>query len=66
MSSIDRADEIISIVSQAILIGESIQSIHDALIYKGWSEADAFLFIKAGQILCNDHKQFLINYRKRI
>ena len=46
-------DELIQRVFRALNIGASIEDIHDAIIQKGWSEEDAFLAIKAGELLYN-------------
>lgn len=45
-------DELIWAVYKALGVeGNTIASIHDACIAKGWSEEDTFLGIKAGQNL---------------
>jgi len=44
-------EALIQSVVRALGIGASIESIHDAIIAKGWSEDDAFLAIKAGELL---------------
>lgn len=44
-------DELIQAVVRALGVGASIEDIHDAIISKGWTEDDAFLAIKAGELL---------------
>jgi hypothetical protein len=44
-------DELIQAVVRALGVGASIEDIHDAIIAKGWTEDDAFLAIKAGELL---------------
>jgi hypothetical protein len=44
-------ESLIQAVVRALGVGASIESIHDAIIAKGWSEDDAFLAIKAGELL---------------
>lgn len=44
-------DNLILSVVTALGIGADIEQIHDAIIAKGWSEDEAFLAIKAGEIL---------------
>lgn len=44
-------DELIQAVVRALGVGASTEDIHDAIIGKGWSEDDAFLAIKAGELL---------------
>jgi hypothetical protein len=44
-------EELIQAVVRALGVGASIEDIHDAIIAKGWTEDDAFLAIKAGEIL---------------
>jgi len=44
-------EELIQAVVRALGVGASIEDIHDAIISKGWTEDDAFLAIKAGEIL---------------
>ena len=44
-------DELIQAVVRALGVGASIEDIHDAIIAKGWSEEDAFLAFKAGELL---------------
>lgn len=44
-------DELIQAVVRALGVGASLEDIHDAIIAKGWSEDDAFLAIKAGELL---------------
>lgn len=44
-------EELIQAVVRALGIGATIEDIHDAIISKGWNEGDAFLAIKAGEIL---------------
>lgn len=47
-------EELIQSVVKALGIGASIEDIHDAIIERGWSEEDAFLAIKGGELLYND------------
>lgn len=47
-------EELIQAVVKALGIGASIEDIHDAIIERGWSEYDAFLAIKGGELLYND------------
>ena len=44
-------EELIQAVVRALGVGASIEDIHDAIIAKGWNEDDAFLAIKAGELL---------------
>ena len=44
-------EELIQAVVRALGVGVSIEDIHDAILDKGWSEEDAFLAIKAGELL---------------
>lgn len=45
-------DELILAVSKAFgITGITVEKIHAAIIAKGWSEDDAFLAIKAGELL---------------
>ena len=44
-------EDLIQAVVRALNVGAPIEDIHDAIIKKGWSEDDAFLAIKAGEIL---------------
>lgn len=44
-------DELILSVFRALNIGASIEDIREAILEKGWTEEDAFLAIKAGEIL---------------
>lgn len=54
MKQQDYFEQVISNVANAIMIGADLDQIHDALIDRGWSEADIFLFFKAAQILVKD------------
>ncbi len=47
-------ESLILSVANALGVGASVEDIHDAIISKGWSEDDAFLAIKAGELLYND------------
>lgn len=44
-------EDLIQAVVRAMGAGASMEDIHDAIIKKGWSEDDAFLAIKAGELL---------------
>lgn len=45
-------EALIQAVVKALRVeGMTVDSIHDAIIAKGWSEDDAFLAIKAGELL---------------
>ena len=44
-------DSLIRVVADALSKGWSVEKLHDAILAKGWSEDDAFLAIKAGQLL---------------
>lgn len=47
-------EQVIQSTINAIMVGASLSQIHDALIERGWSEDDIFLFIKAAQIIAQD------------
>jgi len=47
-------EELIKSVATALGVGASIEDIHDAIIGKGWSEEDAYLAIKGGELLYAD------------
>ncbi len=44
-------DKLISAVAKALESGMSLEKIHAIILIKGWSEDDAFLAIKAGELL---------------
>lgn len=50
-------DALIKVVADALDKGWSVDKLHDAIIAKGWSEDDAFLAIKAGQLLLKSIKE---------
>lgn len=50
-------DKLIQVVADALGKGWSVDKLHDAIIAKGWSEDDAFLAIKAGQLLLKAIKE---------
>lgn len=59
-------DELIQSVVKALGIGASVEDIHDAILEKGWTEDDAFLAIKAGEILYEDIKKLEEERQKKI
>lgn len=58
-------EKLIQSVVTAMGIGASEEEIHDAIIGRGWSEEDAFLVIKAAEILYNDAAAFQAAQLKR-
>lgn len=50
-------DKLIQVVADALDKGWTVESLHDAILTKGWSEDDAFLAIKAGQLLLKSIKE---------
>ena len=59
-------DELIQSVVKALGIGASVEDIHDAILEKGWTEDDAFLAIKAGEILYEDIRKLEEERQKKI
>lgn len=47
-------EELIQAIVKALGTPASLDDIHDAIIKRGWSEADAFLAMKAAEILYAD------------
>ena len=47
----DNFETVIITVATAISMGVDLEQIHDALVDKGWSEDDIFLFVKAAELL---------------
>jgi len=58
-------EELIQSIVTAMGIGASQEEIHDAIIERGWSEGDAFLVMKAAEILYNDAVAFQSAQLKR-
>jgi hypothetical protein len=51
-------EDLIQSVARALGVGASIDDIRQSILQRGWSEEDAFLAIKAGEILYQDLLNF--------